>query len=225
MLQFAKEGYPFILVFFLVTIVSAVLKWNWVSVVALLLTFFMFFFFRDPDRNTPEDENAFIAPADGKVILITEAREDEILNSSALKISIFMSPLDVHVNRAPCNGVVKDVKHYPGKFYKAFTDDASILNEHITMLLDCGQHGPIVVKQIAGAVARRAVCRVKPGDKLLKGQRYGMIKFSSRADIFLPLNTEVKVKLNDKVLAGEKVKQSTDSSDYTDVPKYNKQSV
>jgi phosphatidylserine decarboxylase len=205
MLQFAREGYPFILFFALVTIVSAVLKWNWVSVAALILTLFMFFFFRDPDRITPEEDNAFISPADGKVILITKAKEDEVLNEEKLKISIFMSPLDVHVNRAPCDGVVKSVEHYPGKFHKAFTDDASILNEHITMLLDCGQHGPVVVKQIAGAVARRAVCRVKPGDKLLRGQRYGMIKFSSRADIFLPLNTEVNVKLNDKVLAGETI--------------------
>ncbi len=205
MFQFAREGYPFIFFFLFLTIVSAVLKWNWVSAAALILTLFMFFFFRDPDRNTPESNNAFISPADGKVILITEAKEDEVLNSSALKISIFMSPLDVHVNRAPCSGVVKDVQHHPGKFYKAFTDDASILNEHITMLLDCGDHGPIVVKQIAGAVARRAVCRVKPGDKLIKGQRYGIIKFSSRADIFLPLNSEVKVKLNDRVLAGETI--------------------
>jgi phosphatidylserine decarboxylase len=205
MLQFAKEGYPFILFFALVTIVSAVLRWNWVSVAALILTLFMFFFFRDPDRNTPEEDNAFISPADGKVILITKAKEDEVLNEEKLKISIFMSPLDVHVNRSPCDGVVKSVKHYPGKFFKAFTDDASILNEHITMLLDCGKLGPIVVKQIAGAVARRSVCRAKPGDKLLRGQRYGIIKFSSRADIFLPLNTEVKVKLNDKVLAGETI--------------------
>ncbi len=205
MLQFAREGYPFILFSALVTIVSAVLGWNWVSVAALILTLFMFFFFRDPDRITPEEDNAFISPADGKIILITKTKEDEVLKEEKLKISIFMSPLDVHVNRAPCDGVVKSVEHYPGKFYKAFTDDASILNEHITMLLDCGQHGPIVVKQIAGAVARRAVCRVKPGDKLLRGQRYGMIKFSSRADIFLPLNTEVNVKLNDKVLAGETI--------------------
>ncbi len=205
MLQFAKEGYPFILFFALVTIVSAVLRWNWVSVAALMLTLFMFFFFRDPDRITPEEDNAFISPADGKVILITKTKEDEVLKEEKLKISIFMSPLDVHVNRAPCDGVVKSVDHHPGKFYKAFTDDASILNEHITMLLDCGQHGPVVVKQIAGAVARRAVCRVKPGDKLLRGQRYGMIKFSSRADIFLPLNTEVNVKLNDKVIAGESI--------------------
>ncbi len=122
-----------------------------------------------------------------------------------LKIGIFMSPLNVHVNRAPCDGTVKSVKHYPGKFFNASTDDASILNEHITMLLKCKDHGPVVVKQIAGTVARRAVCRVKPGDTLKQGERYGMIKFSSRVDIFLPLDTEFNVKLDDKVTAGETV--------------------
>ena len=205
MLQFAKEGYPFIIVFSVITILSAVLRFNWLTVVALILALFMFYFFRDPERITDRDPNAFISPADGKVIRITEAKEDEILNDSMLKISIFMSPLDVHVNRAPCDGVVRGVKHFPGKFYSAFKDDASILNEHITMLLDCNDHGPIVVKQIAGAVARRAVCRVKSGDSVSQGERYGIIKFSSRVDIFLPLDTDVNVRLNDKVKAGETV--------------------
>lgn len=205
MIQFAKEGYPFILVFSVITILSAIFRFNWVTVVALALTLFMFYFFRDPDRVTDRDKNVFISPADGKVILISEAKEDEMINESALKISIFMSPLDVHVNRSPCDGVVRDVKHYPGKFYSAFKDDASMLNEHITMLLECENHGNIVVKQIAGSVARRAVCRVKPGDTLNQGQRYGIIKFSSRVDIFLPLDTRVKVKLNDKVKAGETI--------------------
>ncbi len=205
MLQFAKEGYPFIIIFTALTILSALLRWNWVTVVALILTVFMFYFFRDPDRNTERDITSFIAPADGKIIVITKAKEDEMLNEERLKVSIFMSPLDVHVNRAPCDGTVKDVRHYPGKFYNAFKDDASILNEHITMLLDCDNHGPIVVKQIAGTVARRAVCRVKPGDSVKQGGRYGIIKFSSRVDLFLPLDTDVKVQLNDKVKAGETV--------------------
>ena len=165
----------------------------------------MFYFFRDPERVTTRDSNAFIAPADGKIILITEAKEDEILKENKLKISIFMSPLNVHINRAPCDGIVKDVQHYPGKFYSAFKDDASILNEHITMLLDSDNHGPIVVKQIAGAVARRAVCRVKPGESLSQGERYGMIKLSSRVDIYLPLDTAIRVQLNDKVRAGETI--------------------
>lgn len=204
MFQFAKEGYPFIITFAAFTAVAALLRINWLTAVFLILTLFMFYFFRDPERSTVPNKNAFYSPADGKIILITEAEENEALKEKALKISIFMSPLNVHVNRSPCDGTVGDVKYYPGKFFNAYTDDASIKNEHITMLLESG-HGKIVVKQIAGSVARRAVCRVKPGEFLKQGQRYGIIKFSSRLDIFLPLNTTVKVKLDDKVKAGETV--------------------
>jgi len=205
MFQFAREGYPFITFFIIVTVLTAIFNLAWLSAVSLLLTFFMFYFFRDPERVTPEDQQAFYAPADGKIIVIAEAKEDEILNANALKISIFMSPLNVHVNRAPCDGMVKEVKHFPGKFYSAYTDDASTLNEHITMRLDSDKHGSIIVKQIAGAVARRCVCRVVPDTSLKQGERYGIIKFSSRVDIFLPLDTKVKVKLNDKVTAGETI--------------------
>ncbi|RJQ50130.1 MAG: phosphatidylserine decarboxylase family protein [Nitrospiraceae bacterium] len=204
MFQFAKEGYPFIITFAAFTAVSALLRIHWLTPVFLILTLFMFYFFRDPERVTPPDTNAFYSPADGKIILITEASEDEILHEKALKISIFMSPLNVHVNRFPCDGTVREVKYYPGKFFNAYTDEASIKNEHITMLLESA-HGKIVVKQIAGSVARRAVCRVKPGENLKQGQRYGIIKFSSRLDIFLPLNTVVRVKLGDKVKAGETI--------------------
>ncbi len=205
MFQFAREGYPFIIFFSSITILTAIFRMNCVIAVPLILTVFMFYFFRDPDRATVQNKNAFYSPADGKVILITETKEDEILHMQAMKISIFMSPLNVHVNRVPCDGIVKEIKYYSGKFFSAFKDDASILNEHITMLLESEQHGQIVVKQIAGSVTRRAVCRVKPGDILTQGQRYGIIKFSSRIDIFLPLNIEVKVKLNDKVKAGETI--------------------
>ncbi len=204
MFQFAKEGYPFILFFSLLTVLSAVFRIHGLTAVFLILTLFMLYFFRDPERVTVPDKDAFYSPADGKIIVITEAAEDEMLHEKALKISIFMSPLNVHVNRAPCDGVVREVKHYPGKFLSAFKEEASKANEHITMLLE-GRHGKIVVKQIAGYVARRAVCRVKPGDTLVQGQRYGIIKFSSRLDIFLPLNTKVKVKLGDNVRAGETV--------------------
>ncbi|MBI5665256.1 MAG: phosphatidylserine decarboxylase family protein [Nitrospirae bacterium] len=204
MFQFAKEGYPFIIFFAVITVLSAILRFNYATVVALILTLFMFYFFRDPERNTPTDMNAFISPADGKIILITEAREDEILMGPGRRISIFMSPLNVHVNRVPSDGTVREVRHFPGKFFSAYKDDAAKYNEHIAMLYETA-HGNIVIKQIAGYVARRAVCRVKPGDTLKQGQRYGIIKFSSRLDIFLPLDAEVKVKLGDKVLAGETV--------------------
>jgi len=204
MFQFAKEGYPFIIFFAAITVVSAIIRFNYVTAVALILTMFMFYFFRDPERITPLDVNAFISPADGKIILITEATEEEMLNETRQKISIFMSPLNVHVNRVPSDGTVRDVKHVPGKFISAFKDDAAKYNEHISMLYETA-HGNVVIKQIAGYVARRAVCRVKPGDKLRQGQRYGIIKFSSRLDVFLPLDAEIKVKLNDKVKAGETV--------------------
>ncbi len=204
MFQFAKEGYPFIIFFAVITILSAILRFNYATVAALVLTLFMLYFFRDPERATPKDTNAFISPADGKIILTTEAKEDEILNETRRKISIFMSPLDVHVNRVPSDGTVREVKYFPGKFISAFKDDAARYNEHITMLYETA-HGNIVIKQIAGYVARRAVCRVKPGEALKQGQRYGIIKFSSRVDIFLPLDTEIKVKLSDKVKAGETV--------------------
>jgi len=205
MFQFAQEGYPFIITFAAFTAVAALLRIHWLTAVFVILTLFMFYFFRDPDRTTVPEKNAFYSPADGKIIVITEAKEDEILHENALKISIFMSPLNVHVNRAPCDGMVREVKHFPGKFLSAFKDEASIVNEHISMLLENEKHGRIVVKQIAGYVARRAVCRVKPGDSLEQGQRYGIIKFSSRLDVFLPLGTTVKVKLGDKVTAGETV--------------------
>lgn len=205
MFKYAKEGYPFILVFFAATVLTAAFNMYWGAAITLMLTAFMFYFFRDPDRVTPPDKNAFYSPADGKILRITEAEEDEMLHADRLKISIFMSPLNVHVNRSPCDGNVREVRHCPGAFHSAFKDDASILNEHITMLLESPQHGNIVVKQIAGAVARRCVSRVKPGDTLKQGEKYGIIKFSSRVDIFLPLDTEVKVKLNDKVTAGETI--------------------
>jgi phosphatidylserine decarboxylase len=204
MFQFAKEGYPFIFFFSALTVLSAFFRIHWLTALFLILTLFMFYFFRDPDRVTVPNKNVFYTPADGKIIVITEAEEDEMLHEKALKISIFMSPLNVHVNRAPCDGVVREVKHFPGKFLSAFKEEASKANEHITMLLESG-HGKIVVKQIAGYVARRAVCRAKPGDRLAQGQRYGIIKFSSRLDIFLPLSTKVKVKLGDKVKAGESI--------------------
>ncbi len=204
MFKFAPEGYLFIFAFALVTIITAVFGKPWMIVVPLAFLLFMFFFFRDPERITPVNKKAFYSPADGKVILIKETEEKELLNQKALEVSIFMSPFSVHVNRAPGDGAVKAVRHYPGKFLAAFNEESSVLNEHITMLLET-EHGKIVVRQVAGFLARRAVCRVKPGDFLRQGQRYGIIKFSSRVDILLPLNTSIKVKLNDKVKAGETV--------------------
>ena len=175
-----------------------------ITCVSLLITLFMPYFFRDPERVTPQGEGLFVAPADGKVILIKDVYEQEYLDSDVKEISIFMSPLNVHVNRAPCDGQVIAVQHKPGKFLAAYKDDASMKNEHIDMVLD-GKQGKVLVRQVAGFIARRAVCRVKPGDTLTRGERYGMIKFSSRLDVYLPKDAKIMVKPGDKVKAGETV--------------------
>ena len=170
----------------------------------VVVTVFVAYFFRDPERRIPEDEGIFVSPADGTVIVIRDVFENEYLKSDTKEISIFMSPLNVHVNRAPCGGVVDTVKYSPGKHMAAYRDDAPIKNENIVMVLDC-QETSILVRQVAGYVARRTVCKVKPGDTLRRGERYGMIKFGSRLDVYMPTNTEITVALGEKVRAGETV--------------------
>lgn len=205
MFKLAPEGYPFIIFFSVLTIISFFITGGtWVALLPFILTLFMLYFFRDPERIAPEGDNIFVSPADGKVILIKNVREDQHLKSDAIEVSIFMSPLNVHVNRAPCDGVVESVVHTSGKFLSAFKHEASLQNENIAMLLNT-KHGKVLVRQVAGFVARRAVCRVKPGDTLKKGQRYGIIKFSSRLDVYLPKDADIKVKLGDKVKAGETI--------------------
>lgn len=210
-IQIAPEGYPFIfgsLIITLLVLVYFILNISYFSLLTSCffvgLTIFMAFFFRDPERNILEGKGIFVSPADGKVILIKDVYEKDYLQSDAKEISIFMSPLDVHVNRAPCNGKVMTVKYSPGRFMAAYKDDASIKNENIVMVLD-GTEGKVLVRQVAGFIARRAVCRVKVGDTLRRGERYGMIKFSSRLDVYLPQNTKITVRLGDKVKAGETI--------------------
>ncbi len=211
MFKFAAEGYPFIIFFSVITVISFMAGGLWAAVLPFILTLFMLYFFRDPERIIPEQDNIFVSPADGKVIVLTNVYENQIpfLPSASktgcgdeyIKLSIFMSPLNVHVNRAPCDGTVESVVYTPGKFLSAFKPEASLQNENIAMILNT-KHGRVLVCQVAGFVARRAVCRVAPGDTLKKGQRYGIIKFSSRLDVYMPKNTEIKVKLGDKVKAG-----------------------
>jgi phosphatidylserine decarboxylase len=203
-MKFAREGYPYMYFFAAVTAAALFFMPAWVAVFPLILTLFMSYFFRDPDRAVPEGEDLLVAPADGKVIVLQTVRESAFINDEVLQISIFMSPLNVHVNRAPCDGIVDKVVHTTGKFLSAFKPEASVQNENIAMTMKT-DYGTILVKQIAGFVARRAVCRVSGGDVLKRGDRYGVIKFSSRVDIFLPISTVPRVRLGDKVTAGETV--------------------
>lgn len=203
MIKFASEGYPFILGSIILAAVVFLFSPAG-SVPVFCLAGFMCYFFRDPERLVPEGKGFFVTPADGRIIVIREVRETRYLNADVVQISIFMSPLNVHVNRAPCDGRVKKVVHNKGRFLAAYKDEASLRNENIEMVLETA-YGDILVRQVAGFVARRAVCRKKEGDVLLCGERYGMIKFSSRLDVYLPKGSEIKVKMDEKVRAGESV--------------------
>ncbi len=203
MIKFAPEGYPFIGVFAALTAITAYFT-AWGAIVPLLLTLFMLYFFRDPERVVPGDQNVFVAPADGKIIVVRDFFEPRYLNADTKQVSIFMSPANVHVNRAPCDGTVKKVVHNKGCFYAAYKEEACLQNENIEMVLDT-QYGEILVRQVAGFIARRAVCRKKEGDVLRRGERYGMIKFSSRLDIYIPKNSKISVKIGDRTKAGETI--------------------
>jgi phosphatidylserine decarboxylase len=203
MMKLAPEGYPFILGFAALAIIVALFA-PWAAVIPLILTLFMVYFFRDPERKIPTGGDIFVSPADGKIILIQKVHEEKFIEGESMEVSIFMSPLNVHVNRAPCDGTVESVVHTPGKFFSAFKHEASMQNENIAMVLNT-KYGKVLVRQVAGFLARRAVCRVKPGDVLKRGERYGVIKFSSRVDLYLPQDAKVRVKLGEMVKAGETV--------------------
>ncbi|HEV7734801.1 MAG TPA: phosphatidylserine decarboxylase family protein [Candidatus Binatia bacterium] len=170
----------------------------------LLMLAFSFYFFRDPERQPPPDDRQVVSPADGKILHVTAGREDIFLNAPATIISIFMSPLDVHVNRSPVRGTIELVKHTAGKFRAAFHDKASLDNERNAMVLESGGRRFVVI-QIAGAVARRIINHHNPGDRLERGERYGLIMFGSRVDIFLPPDVKPMVAKGDRVTAGSSV--------------------
>lgn len=180
----------------------------WIIPIPAFLLMFLFNFFRDPERNTPRGEGLIIAPADGTVTHIVTVFEDSYLNCEAAKISIFMSVLNVHVNRMPAKGCVEFVRHTNGRFLDARDDECFSSNENnIIGLSLTGSDARIAVKQIAGKIARRIVCACKVGDSFEQGQRFGMIKFGSRVEVFVPKSVtfEVLVKVGDTVTAGKTV--------------------
>ncbi len=163
---------------------------------------FVCWFFRDPDRKIPQEENCLISPADGKVIIIDDQAACEYFNDPCIKISIFMNVFNVHVNRMPYDGIIEKVVYHPGKFMNASFDKASIHNERNAVIIKAANDIRFAVVQIAGLVARRIVNCVVEGDHVQKGTRYGMIQFGSRLDLYLPQDFEVAVNLGDKTSAG-----------------------
>lgn len=201
----AKEGIVFILPLALITALLWALKVNSAAAIISLLTIFTIYFFRDPERQIPKEERAVLAPADGKVIQIELCQEEHFLKAPALKVSIFMSPFDVHINRIPFSGRIIDLLYQPGKFFRANLPKASVVNEQNTLLLEAADGTRLVFIQIAGLIARRIICRVRRGEEVIKGQRFGLIAFGSRVDIYLPEKIRLTAQLGQKVFGGQSI--------------------
>ena len=209
--MFHKEGYKIILIATLIVGVGIILienliSVNWVnkllSIVLLIFYILILQFFRNPKRNTILNDTAIMAPVDGKVVVIEEVFEKEYFNDKRIQVSIFMSPINVHVTRYPLSGIVKFSKYHPGKFLVAWHPKSSEENERTTVVIENKVYGDVLYRQIAGALAKRIVNYAKPSMQVLQGEDSGFIKFGSRVDVFLPLNTKIKVNLNDKVKGG-----------------------
>lgn len=210
--MFAKDGYTTIGVVILTAgIISYAASFaghwtQWVVYVSmLLLVGFMFYFFRDPDRQVPEGDNLVLSPADGKVVLVAEVDEPEYIQGRAWQISIFLSPMDVHVNRLPASGTIEHLEYHPGIYLMAFDDRSSEMNERADFGLLHPSGTKIFFRQITGFLARRIVYRIGVGDRVEAGRRFGMMKFGSRMDILLPVHVALRVKEGDRTVAGETV--------------------
>ncbi|MCE5263162.1 MAG: phosphatidylserine decarboxylase family protein [Deltaproteobacteria bacterium] len=199
----AAEGLPFIIPLGVAALLGFLAGFRGISLFLLLATLFVIWFFRNPQRKTPERAGLVISPADGRVIRIEETAHEERPGRTFHKISIFMNVFNVHVNRMPFSGEVRLIRYRKGKFLSANLDKASELNERNTVLLQTADGREIITVQIAGLIARRIVCWLEEGMQAVRGERFGLIRFGSRVEVFLPLGSTVLVKVGQKVRAGE----------------------
>ena len=204
-LPVAKEGFPFIGAFLLLLAVGIFFQWPLFSLISGIGLFYQFVFFRNPKRTIPSGEGVFVSPADGRIVAIQECYEDRFLKEKAVKISIFMNVFNVHVNRVPYDGTVQGIFYNPGKFLNAAKDKASLENEQNALVLETPKGQKILLIQIAGLIARRIVCWVQQGDAVNRGERFGVIRYGSRVDLFLPVDVAVKVQLGEKVKGGSTI--------------------
>ena len=202
----ALEGYPFIALFAFFSLFFAAVDWNCLATIGLGLTLFSIYFFRNPERFSNEEDNVFVAPADGKIIFVGKVPENRYFGGEEVtKVSIFMNVFNVHVNRVPINCKVIDQFYNQGRFFNASLDKASLENEQSGLLLETDSGLKVLCVQIAGLIARRIVSYPENGDLLERGRRYGLIRFGSRVDLYFPEGVEVSAKLGDITVAGESV--------------------
>lgn len=211
-MKFHKEGYVSLILTLIVILIANALVYYfargnfWLTwgtyLVSFLLLVTILQFFRSPIRKISVQEKGVLCPADGKVVIIEEAEEPEYFKDRRLQVSIFMSPVNVHVNRNPVSGLVRFFRYHPGKFLVAWHPKSSTQNERTTIVLQTQDGHEVLVRQIAGALARRIVWYVKDQDRVTQGEEFGFIKFGSRVDLFLPLGTQINVKIGEKVTGG-----------------------
>jgi len=201
----AKQGLPYIAGLGVLFLAFLLLGWTFACILTLIVAALVLNFFRDPERTAPEVPGAIVAPADGKIVFVGKTFEDRFLSQETLKISIFMSIFDVHVNRIPCSGRVENVHYEKGTFFAASLDKASRNNEHNAVIMHTAGGEKIVFVQIAGLIARRIECWLQPGVSVQQGERFGMIRFGSRLDIFVPRESQAAVSKGQRVKAGESI--------------------
>jgi phosphatidylserine decarboxylase len=197
----AREGWPFLAASVAVAVAVGWLAGWWWSIPVWVWVLFVLQFFRDPARPVPGDQRTVVAPADGRIVAVEKA-EDPYLKRTATKLSVFMNVFNVHSNRAPVDGEVRDAWYEAGAFMNAALDKASVKNERNALWLRADAGPDVVCVQVAGLIARRILCYAKPGDRLKRGERFGFIRFGSRVDLYLPLEARVRVELGQKVSAG-----------------------
>jgi len=205
-LPVAKEGLPFIFLGLALVLLLLYLESIILTLLALLCTLFTVYFFRDPERKNDADERAVLVPADGRILGIEPVEvQDSPLGIPAVKASVFMSLFDVHVNRIPVSGRISEITYHPGRFFAANRDKASKHNERNRITLETGDGQRIIFVQIAGLIARRIACWIKEGDEVQAGQRFGLIRFGSRLDIYLPANSRILAQRGHKVKGGQTI--------------------
>ncbi|MCP4116845.1 MAG: phosphatidylserine decarboxylase family protein [Desulfobacteraceae bacterium] len=202
---FARPGFVYIGAAWLVTGLLFLVGWTVLGVLSACVATFVCWFFRDPDRVIPRDEGALVSPADGRVVVAERVETNDYVEGPCYQVSIFMNVFNVHVNRVPFTGVVERAQYFPGKFFNASLDKASKDNERNALVIRTEAGKLYGVVQIAGLIARRIVCKVKEGEDLTRGNRYGMICFGSRLDLYLPEDTAIAVKVGEKVSAGSSI--------------------
>ncbi len=200
-----REGIPFVAVAAVPALGAAALGWPMLTALCGLATLFCAWFFRNPHRVIPQATGLVVAPGDGRVVAIEEEEESRYLKSRSIRISIFLNVFDVHVNRIPCEGTIEGVTYQPGQFLVASRPDATFRNEQNAVVIKTPDGRRVLCVQVAGLIARRIVSWLTPGEQVARGERFGLIRFGSRMDTFLPLGSRVRVKIGDRVKGGASV--------------------